>query len=109
MNERSIANKSALEAPANRQEYVIRRSESAPLPSADWDDPFWSAAETLELTHFRPESSDHRPPTFARLLYDETGIHGIFQVHDRYVRCTRTNYLDEVWKDSCVEFFAQPS
>jgi hypothetical protein len=24
------------------------------------------------------------------------------------VRCTRTNYLDEVWKDSCVEFFAQP-
>jgi hypothetical protein len=24
------------------------------------------------------------------------------------VRCARTNYFDEVWKDSCVEFFAQP-
>jgi hypothetical protein len=43
-----------------------------------------------------------------RLLYDADGIHGIFQVHDQYVRCERTNYFDEVWKDSCVEFFAQP-
>jgi hypothetical protein len=24
------------------------------------------------------------------------------------VRCVRTQYHDEVWKDSCVEFFAQP-
>jgi hypothetical protein len=29
-------------------------------------------------------------------------------VKDRFVRCTRTNYGDEVWKDSCVEFFVQP-
>src|SRR2546423_15289010 len=106
MNEFSTASKSSLEASADRQEYVIRRSASKPLPSADWDDPFWSAAETLGLTHFGPEGSQHRPPTFARLLYDEHGIHGIFQVHDQYVRWTRTNYLHEVWKDSCVEFFA---
>jgi len=36
------------------------------------------------------------------------GIHGIFHVHDRYVRCIRQNYFDDVWKDSCVEFFVQP-
>jgi hypothetical protein len=24
------------------------------------------------------------------------------------VRCVRAHYFDEVWKDSCVEFFAQP-
>jgi Carbohydrate-binding family 9 len=75
---------------------------------AKWSDPAWAGAETLELTHFRPEGSDHRPQTSARLLYDAGGIHGLFQVLDRYVRCVRTEYFDEVWKDSCVEFFAQP-
>ena len=74
----------------------------------DWSDPFWTSAETLEVQHFRPESSDHRPQTSARLLYDASGIHGIFRVQDRHVRCVRTRYMDAVWKDSCVEFFAQP-
>ena len=36
------------------------------------------------------------------------GIYGIFKVQDQYVRCTRANYFDEVWKDSCVEFFVEP-
>jgi len=76
---------------------------------ADWDDPFWNTAETLEIANFRPEGSDHRPRTAARLLYDANGIHGIFKVYDRYARCLRTNYLDEVWKDSCVESLRNPS
>lgn len=75
---------------------------------ADWEGSFWSNAETLDVKNFRPESSDHRPRTRVRLLYDPDGIHGIFNVEDRYVRCVRTNYHDEVWKDSCVEFFARP-
>jgi hypothetical protein len=29
-------------------------------------------------------------------------------VNDQFVRCSRTKYGDEVWKDSCVEFFFQP-
>ncbi len=97
-----------MKTPTNEEEYVIHRAAAAPTFDADWNNPFWSTGETLEIKHFRPEGSDHRPPTFARLLYDANGIHGIFQAHDRYVRCVRTNYLDEVWKDSCVEFFAQP-
>jgi len=85
------------------------RKTVAALPlGAAWEDPAWAAAQTLEVSHFRPESSDHRPRTFAKLLYSEEGIHGIYQVHDRYVRCIRSNYFDDVWKDSCVEFFAQP-
>ena len=75
---------------------------------ADWTDPAWRKAETLEILHFRPESSRHRPRTTARLLYDRRGFHGIFQVRDRYVRCVRTDYLDAVYKDSAVEFFVQP-
>jgi hypothetical protein len=76
--------------------------------NANWDDPIWSRAETLEVQCFRPESSNHRPRTLVRVLHGAKGLHGIFQVHDRYVRCVRTEYFDEVWKDSCVEFFARP-
>ena len=78
----------------------------SPLPM--WEAPGWAEAETAEIGSFRHESSPHRPRTLVRLLYDADGIHGIFRVYDRFVRCTRTRYFDEVWKDSCVEFFAQP-
>lgn len=88
--------------------YILQVAGTAPALDAGWSAPVWAHAETLEIRHFRPESSDHHPLTSARLLYDADGIHGIFRVEDRYVRCVRTQYLDEVWKDSCVEFFAQP-
>jgi hypothetical protein len=88
--------------------YLIRSAQIPPKLSGDWNNPAWVCADTLEIKNFRPESSDHRPQTFARLLFDSAGIHGIFHVRDRYVRCQRMNYMDEVWKDSCVEFFIQP-
>ena len=88
--------------------YLIRAAKIPPPLHANWNEPEWSHAETLEIKNFRSESSDHRPRTSARLLYDDRALHGIFHVKDRYVRCTRTNFGDEVWKDSCVEFFVQP-
>jgi hypothetical protein len=88
--------------------YTIRRANPVPQLSADWSDPVWEQAETLEIQHFRPEGSDHHPRTVARLLYDAPGIYGIFRAQERCVRCRRTQYHDEVWKDSCVEFFAAP-
>lgn len=88
--------------------YLVRHAPERGRLEPNWRGPFWTDAETLEVQHFRPEGSDHRPRTLARLLYDANGIHGIFRVEDRYVRCVRKRYGEEVWKDSCVEFFAQP-
>jgi hypothetical protein len=88
--------------------YTVGRADPAPRLEAAWNDRVWARAGTLEVGHFRPESSGHHPGTTARLLYDERGVCGIFRVQDRYVRCLRTGYHDPVWKDSCVEFFAQP-
>ncbi|HOC56843.1 MAG TPA: carbohydrate-binding family 9-like protein [Verrucomicrobiota bacterium] len=88
--------------------YIVQATGNGGDLPAEWSAPVWAKAETLEVAHFRPESSDHRPQTSARLLYDIGGIHGMFRVQDRYVRCVRTRYHDAVWKDSCVEFFAQP-
>lgn len=88
--------------------YLVRPAPFPPPSDPGWEHSVWAGADTLEIIHFRPESSPHRPRTLARLLYEPGGIHGLFQVHDRYVRCLRTHYQDEVWKDSCVEFFVQP-
>ena len=68
----------------------------------------WSTIPSVEVGHFLPQSSDHRPLTRARLGYDLEGIHGRFEVEDRFVCCVRTEYGSEVWKDSCVEFFVEP-
>lgn len=89
-------------------DYAVRLATAAPPLQAEWTDPVWQRAETLRVQHFRPEGSDHRPDTSARVLYDAKGLSGIFRVEDRYVRCVRTAYHEPVWKDSCVEFFAQP-
>jgi len=71
-------------------------------------DQFWEQLPVIEIKHFLSQSSGHRPRTVVGLAYDAQGIHGRFEVEDRFVRCMRTDYGSEVWKDSCVEFFAEP-
>ncbi|GAB4485237.1 MAG: carbohydrate-binding family 9-like protein [Thermodesulfovibrionales bacterium] len=89
--------------------YAVRRCAVRPSLRAGWDSADWQPAETLEISHYRPEGSGHRPRTFCRLLYDRDGISGIFLVHDRFVRCAHTEPQSAVYEDSCVEFFLQPS
>jgi hypothetical protein len=87
--------------------YTVRKTQVEPPLSAEWRDPAWAGAETLEVAHFRPEGSEHRPATHARLLYDDEAIHGIFHVADRFVRCVHARHNDPVCRDSAVEFFVQ--
>ena len=63
----------------------------------------------LDVAHFHPKSSEHRPRTRAKVLYDNAGIYVLFHVADRYVRCVETRHQGRVWLDSCVEFFVQPT
>lgn len=88
--------------------YKVKFAELRPEMKGLWDGPAWMQADTLDLIHYRPEGSGHRPKTGARLLYDKDGIFGIFRVEDRYVRSVRTHYGEPVYKDSCVEFFVKP-
>src|SRR5512134_1654877 len=89
-------------------EYLVRSAPSRPGLDTGWDDPPWAAADTLEVAHFRPEGSDHRPLVQARLLHAEEGLCGIFRVEDRYVLSRHTRFGDPVYQDSCVEIFLQP-
>lgn len=85
--------------------YPVRRR---PEFEGAWDGPAWKDTGILDISHFRPESSDHRPQTQAKLMYGFEGIYGIFRVKDKFVRCVHRRHLDPVYKDSCVEFFIHP-
>ncbi len=88
--------------------YTVQGQQTPPGLQAGWEHPGWAGAETAEVSHFLAESSNHHPRTQVRLVHDGAALHGIFRVEDRFVRCVRTGYFAEVWKDSCVEFFVQP-
>lgn len=90
------------------QMYTIRQAKVSPPFTHNWEDPAWKDAETTVTGYFYPQSSDHHPHTQVRLLFDASGIHGIFQVQDRFVRCLTTTYMGPVWQDACVEFFVKP-
>ena len=88
--------------------YTVRRATVQPELLGLWDSPAWRQAEALAVTHFHAASSDHRPQTRAKLLYDDDGIYAIFDVRDRYVRCVHSTFQDPVYTDSCVELFLEP-
>ena len=88
--------------------YTIRRAASPPPLEAPWDASAWQGADALTVDSFHPASSNHRPFTQARMLYDPSGLYGIFRVEDRYVLSTRTEYQSAVCRDACVEFFTEP-
>lgn len=89
-------------------EYIVHMVTHYPEFRFQWNGKAWGDTPCLEISSFRPESSDHRPTTRAKLLYGPEGVFGLFQVKDRYVRCRRTGFQEAVYKDSCVEFFVQP-
>ncbi len=88
--------------------YTLRKTDTPPALTGAWDSPVWTQAPTLAIDWFHPKSTDHRPRTEARLLYDEEGLYVIFRVQDRYVRSTCQDYNGPVCRDSCVECFLQP-
>jgi len=88
--------------------YTIHSIPALPPPTGVWERSPWSAAETLEVTHYPWKDSGHHPPTSARLLYDEHALAVIFRVQDQYVRAVAQRFQDSVCGDSCVEFFVAP-
>ncbi|MFZ5569573.1 MAG: carbohydrate-binding family 9-like protein [Thermodesulfobacteriota bacterium] len=93
---------------ANLPVYTIHRTDNRPELKGQWGGEVWGNAPFLEIAAFRPESGTHRPVTRVKILSNPEGLFGLFQVQDRFVRCVRTGFQSEVYKDSCVEFFVQP-
>ena len=88
--------------------YPIFPARERPEFKGWWDGAAWQGKPVLEISNFRPESSDHRPVTQAKLIYSLEGLYGLFRVQDRFIRCVHRRYQDPVYHDSCVEFFVEP-
>lgn len=88
--------------------YRVRPASCEPELQGLWQGQAWGAVPALELTWFHPASSAHRPRTQVKLLYSRQGLHALFRVEDRFVRCRHTRFQDAVYRDSCVELFLQP-
>jgi hypothetical protein len=73
-----------------------------------WSDDVWAQAEPLQIDRFHEASSDHRPSTQAKLLYDAHRLYVFFRVQDRYVRAVAEGFQGPVWADSCAEAFLRP-
>lgn len=44
----------------------------------------------------------------AKIGHSSAGLHLLFRVQDRFVRCVHTGFQAPVYKDSCAEFFVRP-
>ncbi|MBN1257292.1 MAG: carbohydrate-binding family 9-like protein, partial [Planctomycetes bacterium] len=88
--------------------YTIKKVPEAPALDSTLDGPDWQDVPALCIDNYHPEASDHRPETKAKAVYTEEAVFLLYSVRDKYVRSRYTEYLDPVYTDSCVEFFAQP-
>ncbi|MBF0259037.1 MAG: carbohydrate-binding family 9-like protein [Desulfamplus sp.] len=75
---------------------------------ADWDSSPWKDIPSELLLNYMGNRPDHFPKTQVKIAYDDTAIHLMFRVEDRYVRAVAAEHQDNVWEDSCVEFFFTP-
>lgn len=88
--------------------YHVNRLEGKIKIDGIWDKPVWENVPALEITNYMGDKPQFLPTTFAKLLYDEENIYGIFQVNDRFVQCLVQENNGHVSGDSCVEFFFSP-
>ncbi len=89
--------------------YLIKKSLVPVDISAGWESDIWHRAISLPLNFVLDGSTPPLPATAVKMLYDDEAIHGLFQVHDNYVRAVQTQNQSQVCQDSCVEFFVRTS
>ena len=88
--------------------YTVSRADGPVKIDANWEKGPWQNVPELEVNNILGESPGFIPKTVAKIIYDAEYIYVIFRVEDKFVRALPRRPNDEVWKDSCVEFFFAP-
>jgi hypothetical protein len=88
---------------------VRRRNASARDAVPALTDLVWNAARVARIKLFHPNSKTHLPMVSTRLLYDDSGLFGRFDVTEQHVLARHTTHHSMVCQDSCVEVFFQPT
>jgi len=84
------------------------RLTNPPMGDGDWDKPPWKGIPSKLLRNYMGRKPDHFPRTEVKIAYDDRALYVLFRVGDRYVRAVAAEHQDNVWQDSCVEFFFTP-
>lgn len=87
---------------------VVKFSRT-PEGDANWNGSLWKDVPSQLIGNFMGERPVHFPKAEVRIAYDDKAVYLMFRVVDRYVRAVAAEHQDNVWEDSCVEFFFTPA
>ncbi len=94
--------------PVKQNTYRVKRMKDNSTIDADWNKAAWKGVTPLTLEYYMGEEPAHQPKVQARVAYDDHDLYIIWKVEDNYVLARRTKHAQDVWRDSCVEFFFTP-
>lgn len=97
-------------APAVSQNtYRVGRMKDNPTIDADWNKGAWKGVTPVTLEYYMGKEPAHQPKAQAKAAYDDHFLYLIWKVEDQYVLAKRTKNQQDIWRDSCVEFFFAPA
>jgi hypothetical protein len=83
--------------------YILNKINSD--PGSFIDNKIWDKANSLKISNYLWMNNSYKPDVFAKLLYSNRYVYVYFKVYEKRVRIQYPNFGDDVYKDSCVEFF----
>lgn len=69
----------------------------------------WEGVPEINIDCFLWEDNDYKPETKAKLFYTDTHFHIFFKSYEDEITIKYFNMDEDVYKDSCVEFFIKPN
>lgn len=94
--------------PVKQNTYRVQRMQGNSVIDADWNKAAWKDVKPLILEYYMGDEPVHQPKVQAKVAYDDHHIYIIWKVEDKYVLAKRTKHQQDIWRDSCVEFFFTP-
>lgn len=86
---------------------VVRMKDNSKI-DADWNKAAWKNVVPVSLEYYMGDEPEHQPKAQAKAAYDDHGLYIIWKVEDNYLLAKRTQHQQDVWRDTCAEFFFTP-
>ena len=88
-----------------KKTYIVKKINLEQIPI----DKAWNNIEEISIDKFLWENNGYTPITKAKLFYTSTHLHIFFKSFEKEIKVTYFNMGEDVYKDSCVEFFVNSS
>jgi hypothetical protein len=94
--------------PVAQNTYRVQRMKDNRTIDADWNKAAWKGLPTVKLEYYMGKEPVHQPKVEAKAAYDDDFVYLIWHVEDNFLLAKRTQHGQDVYRDSCVEFFFTP-